>query len=347
MCRTILFILFCFSFLNVLRCEYSVDVISNGQSSGTVAVFADGRTGPYTVTINGQSQEISAGSISTVFNDVLHGSYVAYIENTYGCSVEIPFELSKCAIDVSFYLEGAFDNAVNKMRPDLFTLGLLPGQTPANALVDGTPQGQPYNVIPWNYDGDEGAAWTDNIYESYEDSPIDWALISILKEADNTIVYEKVGIVDDYGNFHFTCPDDLRDIIGIGAQNDFRIKVEHRNHLGIMSPNPHHFTSVSHVINMDFRTQDSYTTFSSMGQKTSSGQKESGTGFWFMFASDVDQSDYPYGDIMGSDKILWQNDNGIFYYYINTDFDLSGDVNGVDKILWKQNNGISSRVPKN
>jgi len=82
------------------------------------------------------------------------------------------------------------------------------------------------------------------------------------------------------------------------------------------------------------------------GNGTGSGQKQLPTGEWVMFAGDADQTDLPSYDILGSDKIPWEEDNGIFDYYTSPDFNMDGDVNGGDKALWFENNGISSRVPK-
>jgi len=65
-----------------------------------------------------------------------------------------------------------------------------------------------------------------------------------------------------------------------------------------------------------------------------------------MFAGDGDQSDFPSYDIIGTDKSIWVDDNGVFDNYLNTDFNLDGDVNGQDKAFWFENNGVSSRVPK-
>jgi len=116
------------------------------------------------------------------------------------------------------------------------------------------------------------------------------------------------------------------------------VVVEHRNHIGVMTPQP--VNIVNGTLTYDFRAAESYR------DPTSFGQKQLPTGEWVMFAGDADQSDFPSFDITGTDKTVWFDNNGVFDYYISPDFNLDGDINGEDKLLWFDNNGISSRVPK-
>ncbi len=129
-----------------------------------------------------------------------------------------------------------------------------------------------------------------------------------------------------------------RDVLPIGVADAVYIVVEHRNHIGIMSPNPIEINNG--VLAYDFTLNDSYR------DATGFGQKQLPTGEWVMFTGDASQLDMPSFDINGADKAIWVLNNGIFDYYSSPDFDLNGDVNGQDKSLWDSNNGISSRVPK-
>jgi len=117
------------------------------------------------------------------------------------------------------------------------------------------------------------------------------------------------------------------------------IVVEHRNHMGIMTPNP--VAVVEGNIMYDFRVRDSYRV------STSYGQKQMPSGDWVMLAGDVDQvtDDFSY-DINAYDKVDWVEDNGVFGYYRNADLNLDGDVSMQDKSLWAENNGKLSAVPK-
>ncbi len=247
--------------------------------------------------------------------------------------VNIEVELGCVDFDLSVFLEGPFNPSTGEMISDLNLLrGLLPGQTPGSALTSPTPSGQPYNINPWNYSGTEGIDWTD---ANYDDNAIDWILVSTRTELDkNTQVGIAAGILNKDGSIDFQegCP-----LESIGLDSVYII-IEHRNHMGIMTPQK--VPVINNSLSWDFRYSDSYK------DVTSYGQKEILPGTWVMFAGDGDQSDFPSFDIKGTDKTLWLDNNGIFQQYEISDFDLNGDVNGADKVLWFENNGVSSRVPK-
>jgi len=208
---------------------------------------------------------------------------------------------------------------------------LLPGQTPANNNAPPTPAGQPYNIAPWSYTGTEGADWTDADYTGDE---VDWILVSFRTGiAKNTEVAMTAALLQKDGHIQF--PDRCALPSATGA---LYVVIEHRNHMGIMSPTP--VNIVNNVLTYDFRASDSYK------DGTSFGQKQFTTGTWGMFAGDANQFDFPSYDIQGADKFVWSANNGVFDYYLLSDFNLDGDVNGLDKTIWFYNNGISSRVPK-
>jgi len=142
------------------------------------------------------------------------------------------------------------------------------------------------------------------------------------------------GLIMKDGSIDF--PD--RCALGVSVADSLYIVIEHRNHIGVMSPTK--IPIIANQLSFDFRTSDSYR------DQTSFGQKQIPTGAWAMFAGDADQSDLPSFDIKGTDKTIWFDNNGVFDYYISPDFNLDGDINGQDKSLWFENNGISSRVPK-
>ncbi len=236
-------------------------------------------------------------------------------------------------IQLSAWLEGPYNESIFEMDNELNSLrGILPGQTPFSYLAAPTPAGQPYNAAPWDYTGTEGAGWTDANYTGDE---VDWLLVSFRTGIEkNTEIAQTAALLNKDGSIYF--PD--RCVLTGDVSGPLYIVIEHRNHLGIMSPTP--VSMVNHVLIYDFRTGDSYK------DATSYGQKQLSTGEWAMFAGDGDQSDFPSYDIQGTDKALWLNDNGVFQQYLIPDYDLNGDVNGADKVLWDVNNGISSRVPK-
>jgi len=236
-------------------------------------------------------------------------------------------------LDLCTLLEGPYDAITQQMNTALNNeRGLLPGQTPSSYLVTPTPSGQPYNQSPWNYDGTEGRTWS-NI--NYSSDAVDWVLASFRTGISATTEITKTaGVLMKDGCINF--PD--RNVLPKNIDSSLYIVIEHRNHIGIMTPYP--IEIIDNILTYDFRLSDSYRGL------TGYGQKELIDGNWVMYAGDADQTDTPSYDINGGDKTLWNINNGLFDIYTPADFNLDGDVNGADKILWQQNNGISSRVPK-
>jgi len=235
--------------------------------------------------------------------------------------------------DVKAMLEGPYDPTQSQMTTILNTeRGLLPGQTPVG-IATPTPAGQPYSQPPWNYMGREGANFTD---ADYSPTVVDMVLVSLRigttksdEVAKVAALLHKDGCIETLENHP----------LATSHTGPFYVVIEHRNHMGIMSPTP--ISIDENTIHYDFTTQDSY------GNDTGVGQKELALGLWGMFCGDFDQTtDIESYDINGSDKTIWNSGNGIFDAYILPDANLDGDVNGADKIYWEKNNGFSSRVPK-
>jgi len=238
-------------------------------------------------------------------------------------------------IQLAVWMEGPFDADTTEMTTALNTTrGLLPGQTPVSALATPTPAGQPYNRTPWNYAGTEGAGWTNANYDS---DVVDWLLVTFRRgTAQSTEVAKTAALLHKDGTVTF--PDRCVLNTGMGVDSVYII-IEHRSHMGVMSPQAIPVTSST--LTHDFRTGDSFRDI------TSFGQKQLPTGEWCMYSGDANQTaDQVSYDINGQDKSIWVDDNGIFDIYLDADFNLNGDINGGDKTLWFDNNGISSRVPK-
>ncbi len=247
--------------------------------------------------------------------------------------VVVIVELDCIDIQLFAWLEGPYNTATFDMNNTLNeTRRILPGQTPVG-LANPTPAGQPYNVAPWNYTGTEGATWTD---ADYVPDMVDWVLVSIRTDvAKSTEIVRTAALINKDGSMTF--PDRCAFTPVQGVDSVYAV-VEHRNHIGIMTPEP--IEIVNGVLTYDFRTSDSFK------DPTSFGQKQLSTGEWAMYTGDCDQADFPSFDINGTDKAVWVIDNGIFDEYLYSDLNMDGDVNGADKSLWFDNNGISSRVPK-
>ncbi len=253
-----------------------------------------------------------------------------------GNQVPICYALStprRIDFNIKVLLEGAYLNT-GEMSTTLNTgRHLLPGQTPSGNLATPTPAGQPYHRMPWNYTGMEGANWTD---ANYSPDVVDWLLVSFRVDIEkNTEIGRRAALLLKDGTVEIL--DDFE--LPSNAPNAMYIIIEHRNHIGAMTPQA--IMIVNNTLTYDFTLADSYN-----GGGTGTGQKQLPSGKWVMLAGDADQSDFPSYDIVGSDKISWEDNNGAFDYYTAPDFDMNGDVNGADKVFWFDNNGVSSRVPK-
>ena len=230
-------------------------------------------------------------------------------------------------IEISAYLEGAFqypelnmDNSLNVIH------GLLPGQedNATDSIIT------PYSVVPWNYLGTECDTFANM---QYPENVVDWVLVSFRTGVDSdTEVAKTMGLLTQDGTIEFVSDHVLAREDG----DSFYIVVEHRNHIGIMSPTP--ISVVNAKLEYDFRTQNSFT-----NNGTRSGQKEIDPGIWAMFAGEGVQ-DINGNDINGNDKIEWGLENGTFGIYSPTDFNMDGSIDGQDKGFWFDNNGTSGAL---
>lgn len=316
-------LLFCWG--SVLA-RYAIEI----GSGGTLTAIADGNTGPYTFEWRDSGGVILNPTDNSVnelagLND---GTYHLSIFNGYGCETILVATLGVISVDIKVFLEGAFDTNTNEMTTTLNTARqLLPGQTPVSSLASPTPAGQPYNVEPWNYNGTEGAGWSN---ANYNQDIVDWILVSIRTDTKKSSEVEvKAALLNKDGTVFFPEPFNNLSFIAEGY-----IVVEHRNHLSIISPTVIQVSD--NLLSYDFTANDSY---SSGG----TGQKQLSNNKWVMFAGNCEQTG-SRKDINGLDKIPWSIENGIFDLYINTDFNLDGDVNGNGKIFWERNNGIFGAV---
>ncbi len=229
-------------------------------------------------------------------------------------------------LDVKVWLEGAYSEQNGLMTTGLNERGLLPGQTPFNELVSSTPIGQPYNVSPWFYQGNEGDDYDEN---SYATTVVDWVLLSLRTEIDTTAeIFKTAALLHSDGQLELAegifLPRSL-------ATDSVYVVIEHRNHTGIISAQKIGLTD--NILRHDFTASNSAAT-------GATGQKEIAPSVWAMLAGNAitlpgSQSD----DINGQDKSEWAVNNGSFDRYLSSDFNLNGDVSGQDKVLWAENNG--------
>ncbi len=316
---------------NVSYIAYNEDVLSANITSDQGA----------DVTLNADGTFIYTAPNGYIGPDFFRYMMTDASGNTAKATVNVLVQRLEAKIDVKVFLAGALGNNI-AMSTTLNDRGLLPGQTPNSNIAIPTPAGQPYNTAPWNYNGTEGAGWTDANYEAieaqYDAEVVDWVLVNFRTEVEaSTLVGRIAGILLNDGSVIF--PEGTMPLANLTADALY-ILVEHRNHMGVMSPAAVNVSDMGELT-LDLRDKDSYTT------QTGLGQFEMSNGVWAMPAGDGSQTTDPTGyDINGNDKTIWVQENGTFDQYLRADYNLDGDVNGGDKVLWYDNNGTFSSVPK-
>ncbi|MBL7105476.1 MAG: agmatine deiminase family protein [Bacteroidales bacterium] len=224
-------------------------------------------------------------------------------------------------VDLKVFLEGPFSGT--EMTNDLNVAGNLP-------------LSQPYNIIPWNYTGDE---FVDSIPNA---DVVDWVLIELrdtteaaLATGETMIARQAVFLLNNgiiVGLDGDTCSE-ARPCFSTRITNNLFVVIWHRNHLGIMSANP--LTESGGVYTYDFTTGS--------GQAYGSlPQKEIVLGIWGLYSGDGNCDGY----INGSDKSnIWESQAGTAGYFTG-DFNMDCNVDNNDKNdVWKPNEGMGSQVP--
>lgn len=219
-------------------------------------------------------------------------------------------------LGVKVFLEGPYDSQTNTMETSL--------------NPDFIPITQPYNQTPWNYSGNESV----NIIPN--DSIVDWVLISLYDITDASLISNDVLInqqavfilnngsivnLDGYSNPYFT-----ETIV-----NDLYMKVEHRNHLAILSA--HEITSEKSVYSIDFSESEQTV----LGGNIAYNQV--GPDIWAMVSGDANSNSQV--DLLDkSDK--WASEVGN-QGYNPADLNLNGQLENTDKDeYWLPNLGKSS-----
>lgn len=236
--------------------------------------------------------------------------------------VSLPSTTTTC-ISTKVFLEGALSGTTMSTR--LSQLGLLPGQSPANALAVTTPAGQPYKTAPWNYNGEESL-------DGYTNDIVDWVLVSlrISPQDPSTTIYKTAAILRKDGVVSMVsgCPT-------LKTGQAVYVTVEHRNHIGAVSHEA--VSALNGKISYDFTKNQSYIPPSA----PASGQLQVGSVFCLIAA---DGSKASFSEINANDASVWQSDNGKFGVYRLSDFNLDGEINANDGSIWRRNNGKFSGV---
>jgi hypothetical protein len=213
----------------------------------------------------------------------------------------------------------------------------LPGQINANPFVLDAPAGHPFNVPPHNFNVVTGTQFGDAMGQTpYPVDVVDWVLVSIRQNGRLPAheIWKCTGWVhaDGYVSFPETCPLPTFD----PTNNDYYMMVQHRNHLGVMTPSETDYPCGQSVLEWDFTVANSYQPAFRFGQK----QVEPGV--WAMHAGNSEQMT-SIASINSFDRTQWKVDQNKLGYYTG-DHDLNISVNSVDETLWKNNQNRTSGI---
>ena len=236
------------------------------------------------------------------------------------------------------WLEGAYSIPGDSMRTTMNNLGTLPGQDAPVFYID-YPAGQPYSGAPWAYNGlptNTGIQWGDFMGQTpYPPDVVDWVLVMIRRNGilpDSTI-WTCAGWVHQDGSVTF--PENCA--LPLFSTTDmYYFVVQHRNHLGILSPADVDMPCGTAVLEWDFRNSNSYQPLFRFGQK----QVEPGV--WAMFAANGEQISSIQA-INSLDRTLWRTLQGTFGYSLG-DYELDADTDSADENVWKNNQNRTTGV---
>lgn len=265
------------------------------------------------------------------------------------------FDVAACvSFDVKVYLEGALVKSNNnplyndQMRTDLNDLGLLPGQTYVSPFFGNSynPAGQPYDGVPWNYNGTEGDAFdsngnANNADAGYPSNVVDWVLVSLRTNITaSSEVFKAACFLLEDGTIQF-----MDDEYCSLTETSYYIVVEHRNHLLVMTEDP--VTVNNGVLAFNFTQNQSYVDIFGIGSGQNYGTTDSGQNVFAMIGGNFNQQipGASATDVNVNDKVIWQQNNNLFGIYTLGDGNLSGDTNVNDLVVFQKNNNKFSSVP--
>ncbi len=240
-------------------------------------------------------------------------------DNNGGNDYFIPIQhINPISLDLKVFLEGPFNGV--EMNTDLTNSTILP-------------LNQPYNDLPWNYNG------TENVVAIPSDV-VDWILVELRDATDAASANESTSIakqaaflkndgsvvgLDGISNLYFP----------YSPISQLFVVIWHRNHLPVLSNYP--LGELSGIYAYDFRSgiDKAYPGTLSL--------KELASGTWGMISGDSDAS----GMVNQDDKtVLWETKTGL-QGYLGSDLNLDTEVNNQDKNeMWLPNLGAGSQVPQ-
>jgi hypothetical protein len=215
-------------------------------------------------------------------------------------------------VKAKIFLQGPFNSGTSLMQTTINQNALLPNS-------------QPYNIAPWNYNGNE------NLGTGPSSVMVDWVLVE-LRSSPTQIVARRAAILKNSGNLLET--DGSAGVVfnNVNA-GSYYIVIYHRNHLAIMSAAPIPLTSNSALYDFTTAMNKAY------GQDP---MIELVAGKFGMYGADGNAD----GTVNLVDREdVWQVQNGTMGY-LKGDFNMDSGVTITDaNQLWNISNGKITQVP--
>lgn len=245
----------------------------------------------------------------------------AYEYDTYG---RVHWE-HEVVLEAKIYLEGPFNGT--GMTTNLNAS--LPTDQPFDVAL-------PYwgNTPGWYYTGGESVGSIPNVYI------VDWVLVelrdatsaavatpatSVAKQAAFVLNNGSIVGLDGSSNLSF-------DLI---VSNDLYLVIWHRNHLGIISASPLSYSGGTYPYDFTNASSQAFGGSDAMSQMT--------PGRWAMKSGDGNGNNF----IDDFDNLnVWRSWVGIYYFYMESDYNMDEQTNNIDKNdKWVPNLGSSTYIP--
>jgi len=288
--------------------QSSAQNIDNYSITNGVSVFSAGLYGSE-VTLSTSAHSPGTYMVTVVNVKDLAGNQIMPPYNTANYSDTLIQTLAM--VELKVFLEGPYND--NEMSTDL----------DSNSII---PPAQPYNVLPWNYHGNE-------VVNVMPQNIVDWVLLELRSSpAATSVIGRRAAFVRGDGIVVNLTGEPGVTFPGV-ANGQYYVVVYHRNHLAIMTKNP--------ILISDSTSLYDFTTSQNKAYGTQP-MKALGNGRYGLYAGDGNSN----GTVNNSDyNTVWKRENGSIGYK-DADFDLNGGVNIVDcNAKWRPNKGKVSQVP--
>lgn len=290
-------------------CPTCDDGIANGDEEG---IDCGGECAPCPSCtdgiLNGNEEEVDCGGDCTACPTCNDG-----IQNGDEEGIDCGAECGDCfvGLQLSAFIEGAFDSNTALMKTDLLDQNLLPIS-------------QPYSAGPFFYFGTE----TVTAESGFPSNVVDWVLVQIRDANDqSTVLSQRAGFLRNDGKVIDVNGQESLAFEGLDVGTEYYVSLHHRSHIAIVSNSP---VSLPNNFPLDFAFNPS--NIQGSGEQV----KELGGGFYGLHSGDIDNNSI----VNTLDFLIWSQNATDVNVYANYDLDLNGIVNILDFVLWFENRSV-------